>query len=205
MKTVLSLLITVILLMTVIGTVPTVFAEEFKYPLVSEEIRIKYWSGTMHEGVVKIGDWYYGLNTNSSTKEKYINAVCGYDGNETEITIPTEIDGYIIDTIKAFHLFSNTVEIIKIPKGITSIKSGYDRNGNTTLLGDETYFSFEGTTKLKEIIVDSENEKFMSKDGVIFSKSGYTLYFYPPKKLDVEYTVPSIVGKIETGALWYQR
>lgn len=182
MRKILSLLLTVILLITVIGVVPTVSAKEFEYPLISYEMLKKYWSGIFCDGIVKIGDWYYGLNTNSYTNEKYINAVCGYEGNETQITIPTEIDGVGIKFIKGFHLFTDTVETIIIPKEITNIYSSYDPEGETTLIGDEVYITFNKTTKLKEIIVDGENENFSSQDGVLFSKGGKTLYFYPPKK-----------------------
>lgn len=203
MKKILSLILAFALLLAVFSAVPTVSAEEVEYTLINKKTRYKYWPGFSSGDIVKIGDWYYGYSTNYFTKETSLTTVCGYDGNETVITIPTESYGYKFKNIEAFRIFSDTVETVIIPKEITQIEEGHDGVGSTTFHGDESYFLFDGNTSFKEIIVDAENEKYMSQDGVLFSKSGSILYFYPPKKPDIEYTVPSTVYKMETGAIWY--
>ncbi len=196
MKKILSLLLAVLMLGTVIGTTPTVFAEEFKYPLVSDEIVEKYWGYLYYGEIVKIGDWYYGINKSAGDDDaKFF--VCGYDGKETEITIPIQIDGYKIKTLRCFYLISDTVETIKIPKEIERIKLSGISNMNK-------YIGYNETTKLKEIIVDNESTMFESKDGVLFSKGGWRLIFYPPQKTDETYTVPSYVYRIMEGAICYQ-
>lgn len=197
MKKILSVLLAVLMLVTAMSAISTVSAEEFEYPLVPEETYDKYWRH-LYEPVVKVGDWYYYLNDDG-----YIFGVCGYGGNETEITIPTEIDGCKIKTIEGFYLLSDTVKTIKIPKEITMIRSVSENTNHVNFSGNTSYFRFNKTTNFEEIIVDSENEKFSSRDGVLFSKGEGILYFYPPKKIDNEYVVPSTVWKIEEGAIWY--
>ena len=204
MKKLLSLLLVVLMLVTVIGTTPAVFAEEFNYPFLPNEIVEKYWHYIYDGEIFKIGDWYYGLNRHASDSAKFF--VCGYDGKETQITIPTEIDGYKIKRLEAFYLISDTVETIKIPKEIERIYSAYIKESPIGPLYDyvHRYIHYNKTTKLKEIIVDNENTMFESKEGVLFSKGGWRLIFYPPRKTDEKYTVPSSVYKIMEGAICYQ-
>ncbi len=203
MKKMLSLLMTVILLVTVVGAIPTVLADEQTYPPISDEIKKKYWGTYTSKSVTKVEDWYYFVQGNVYTGERHIDSVCGYDGDEVEITIPTKLNGEKINSIDKFYLISDTVETIKIPKEIKVITRGYDENADYHIDESQTYFRVSENSKLKEIIVDSENEKFTAENGVLFSK-GYTyLYFYPPQKTDVEYNVELVVKTICSGAFRY--
>ena len=49
---------------------------------------------------------------------------------------------------------------------------------------------------LQEITVDKENEHFLSKDGVLFTKSMYTLIQYPESHTRTEYVIPDETGEV---------
>lgn len=49
------------------------------------------------------------------------------------------------------------------------------------------------SSSLQSIRVSSQNKKFMSKDGVLFSRNGRKLLYYPITRKETEYTVPADV------------
>ena len=51
-------------------------------------------------------------------------------------------------------------------------------------------------THLKEVIVASENKNFKAIDGVLYSKDGTKLVYYPSEKTDENYIAPSTVTRI---------
>lgn len=53
--------------------------------------------------------------------------------------------------------------------------------------------SFSGCTKLKQIKITGENNKYRSIDGVVFGENGAELIAYPPGKTDSNYTLPDSV------------
>ena len=53
---------------------------------------------------------------------------------------------------------------------------------------------------LHTVTVPEDNEAFMTKDGVLFTKDGETLLYYPPAKADTTYIVPDGVTTIAAGA-----
>ncbi len=53
---------------------------------------------------------------------------------------------------------------------------------------------------LHAVTVSEENEAFKTEDGVLFTKDGETLLYYPPAKADTTYTVPEGVTTIAAGA-----
>lgn len=79
----------------------------------------------------------------------------------------------------------NQLTKVKISKGLTYLGS----------------YAFLGCNKLTEFIVDEDNTKFNSVDGVLFNKDGTTLLEFPAGKAGV-YTVPSGVTKIDDGAFY---
>ncbi len=189
MKKLLALFMAMLLGLTVIGATSTVFAEEVEYLPVDDEFIQKYWRSWDSDEVVKVGDWYYKIYIDYNGK-KILRGVCGYDGNETEITIPNELGGTPITQIVRFRLISNTVKTIKIPKEIR----GFDRHYNL-----EDYITCEEFTKLEEIIVEEGSGDFWSENGVLYE--GYSLCYYPPAKKDVEYIIPKDIDTIEVGAI----
>lgn len=60
--------------------------------------------------------------------------------------------------------------------------------------------TFDGCSKLKEIIVAKGNRTFMSQDGVLFNKDTMTLEKYPMGKIETTYTIPNNVRIITYGA-----
>ena len=64
MKKILSILMAILMLVSVVGSVPTVFAEEVNYTLVNESEGKFFWEEFTWKndyqtalGVVKVGDW----------------------------------------------------------------------------------------------------------------------------------------------------
>lgn len=85
----------------------------------------------------------------------------------TEITIPDEIDGRKVTTIKNFSLFNtDTLQKITIGKNVREI-------------GD---WALTNNKSMKEFVVDEQNEYFTAVDGVLFSKDKKVLICYPTAK-----------------------
>ena len=74
----------------------------------------------------------------------------------------------------------SSLETITIPASVTSID----------------LHAFSGADGLKEILVNSGNTKYKDVGGVLFSKDGKTLVFFPAAKAS-SYTIPSGVTKIQ--------
>ncbi len=211
MKKILSLFMVILMLFSVTCITPTVYAEETSYTVIDDDLAKVYWeelydaSYLSSLNIVKSNNWYYAY-AKSIYVDEVIIYVCGYDGKETEITIPTEFDGKQIKCVEEFYIMSNTVKTIKIPKEITSI-NGIDDN---VVLGDdeERYYESENyppviecpNSPLEEIIVDSENPDYTSQDGVLFTKSMKRLIYYPKYKQAEKYVVPAAVEYIVQGA-----
>ena len=61
---------------------------------------------------------------------------------------------------------------------------------------------FMGCDSLKEITVDKNNTYFSSTNGVLYSKSGQTLYHYPAAKTDTAFSIPEGVTSLSSGAFY---
>lgn len=85
--------------------------------------------------------------------------------------------------------FANCTSLVKVrlPKRVKNITyhSSWDESG-----------MFWGCTSLKEITVDSQNKYFSSSKGILYNKSGKTLYRYPQAKKGSKFTVPKKVTTI---------
>ena len=73
--------------------------------------------------------------------------------------------------------FNSDVKKLFIPSSVTAIE-----------------YSFVGSRKLKEIIVDKNNPNFSSRDGVLFNKDKTELVCYPQGRDIQEYTIPETVA-----------
>lgn len=116
-----------------------------------------------------------------------------YIGSDTEVTVPDGIkiigesafDGsgvttiHLPDTLTTLDNYCfgwcNSLEEITLPKSVDSISDGQ---------------VFAYNRSLKAIHVDPENEKYKSVDGVLFTKDGSKLMYYPAGKPDEEYSIP---------------
>lgn len=102
------------------------------------------------------------------TEEGTIEIVAYTDSSSrTEVTIPDEIEGYPVTTIKNFSLFNtDTLQKIIIGKNVREI-------------GD---WALTNNKSMQEFVVSSENEYYTAEDGVLFTKDKKTLVCYPTAK-----------------------
>ena len=104
-----------------------------------------------------------------------------YEGTETDLTIPEEIEGIPVETIYFDVLVTNTsTKSVTISKTVKNVWS----------------YAFHNWTALESIYVDSENEKFESRDGVLYGKGSVGICFYPEGKKDSSLTM---YGQYGTG------
>ena len=156
---------------------------------------------TIQNSVTSIGNFAFCMCTSltsinvDSNNEKYMsdNGVLYTKDKKTLIQYPSkkEKTEYIIlqGTTSignyAFHYCTNLTNIT-IPNSVTSI-------GNDV---------FNGCISLTSINVDSNNEKYMSDNGVLYTKDKKILIQYPGKKEGTEYLILQGVESIEDYAFW---
>ena len=90
---------------------------------------------------------------------------------------------------------------------VTSIANGAIENctGLTSLVVPSSIITIgtrgiENCSSLVGINVDANNEKYLSESGVLFDKTKTNLLKYPAGKVDVSYTIPNTVTKVENSA-----
>ena len=124
------------------------------------------------------GDWYYRILDDATI------CIDGYYGEETEITIPSKLLGRTVTVVGGsyydFDCPNADVKTINIPASVTDI-------GTATF--SEMYY-------LENVNVDSNNTKYSSVNGVLFSKGKWVLYCYPRNKKETSYKIPSTVKTI---------
>jgi len=164
---------------------------------------------TIPDGVTSIGDSAfascYGL-TNITIPDSVTSiedrAFWFCDGLTT-ITIPDSVT-----SIGDYAFYScDSLTTITIPASVTSIGDSAfsDCDGLTTITIPDSVTSigqaaFKLCRQLAEIQVDENNPSYMSKDGILFNKSGTTIVRYPNGKSDSSYTIPNGVTSIGESA-----
>ena len=132
------------------------------------------------------------------------------DGNTSTITVPETVSynnkEYTVSIVDWNSLYGgydysnrNAVTTINIPK---SLKSSYNDNG-IWYFGEIDSIVANGFQNLKAVNVDEKNAVWKSIDGVVYSKNGKTLEYYPPQKEDRAFTVPKEVEEIESESFYY--
>ena len=108
-----------------------------------------------------------------------------YFGSDSEITIPSEIDGYSVTSIAsgAFAEGGN-LKSIEIPSSVASI-------GAEALVG---------LASLTDINVNASNEAYASVSGVLYNKDKTELLCYPAGKTASSFEIPNSITKIGYGA-----
>lgn len=128
---------------------------------------------------------------NSNNKNLYSCGGVLFDKNNTILCYPPAKQG----------------ETYEIPNGIEKIEhKAFD---NCTNLKEITIpstvkdmacarypFEFSNCKKLENIYVNEENDKYCSKDGIVFTKDFTQLLTYPPKKFGESYEIPHNVSRI---------
>ncbi|MGN0454855.1 MAG: leucine-rich repeat protein [Ruminococcus sp.] len=143
------------------------------------------------------GDFNYALCDDGTAR------ITAYNGTATELTIPSEIDGYTVTVIKdnAFWNCTSLTSVI-IPDSVTSIYygafSGCTSLTSVTIGNGVTYIGtlFAGYTSLTSINVDNENQYYCSVDGVLFNKDKTSLITYPAGIKSKTYSIPDSVTSI---------
>ena len=159
-----SVLLAVVMLMSIVLCAPfTVSAAETESEVAGGE---------------RSGDFIYELLDDGTAVIK------AYIGTATELTIPSEIDGYTVTAIVLDRPFFTSLTSIIIP-------------------GSVTYFSvyeIAGCTSLTSIKVDNENQYYCSVDGVLFNKDKTSLIVYPAGIKSKTYSIPDSVTSISFSA-----
>ncbi len=136
-------------------------------------------------------------------------SITGYEGTETDITIPAEINGQAVTVIGngAFN-DSEIIISVKIPDSVTSIENAFMRCDNLQTV-DIPYSvvsisesAFQNCHALKSINVDDNNPEYKDEDGVLFTKDGETIILYPNDKTETSYTIPDGVITIGRRAFY---
>lgn len=151
------------------------------------------------------GDFEYELLADGTAEITY------YSGSETNVTIPSKLDGYTVTSIGK-QAFGGCVKLnsLTIADTVTNIgdaafelcaKLTDIRIGKNVANIDNSvgyYSPFVGCINLKIIDVAANNQFYSSQDGVLFNKSKTELIQYPAGNERTEYTIPNSVTSIDT-------
>ncbi|MBQ9742399.1 MAG: leucine-rich repeat protein [Ruminococcus sp.] len=154
-------------------------------------------------GAMTSGNFTYEMYTEDSV---YIT---GYTGGVTEkLTIPSKLGGYPVKAIGAEAFYYQEIYSVTIPEGIEAIGDYAFMNTaiSTVKLPDSlVYLGFGSfaTAYFKSYSVNSTNPNFTTRDGIIFSKDMTELEAYPVARDNTDYTIPSGVKSIGSGAFGY--
>ena len=142
------------------------------------------------------GDFGYELveRYDGDTEQSYqVARITEYRGSDTDVIIPSEIDGYKVVAIDGLYYSENTDKIksFTIPEGVSYIKD----------------YVFKNYDNLENIFVNAQNEDYCDIDGVLFSlnyetKTPYSLIFYPRAKSNTTYQIPEGINNLEFAAFY---
>lgn len=134
--------------------------------------------------------------------------ILGYEGAESNLTIPAALDGLRVTAIGSGAFSGNeSITSITVPEGILAIKSfafSECPNLQTVSLPRTVEEMGEGAfadcASLTTIRVDEDCPALSLHDGVLFDKTGQLLLCYPARRPGTSYTVPEGVSVIGHGA-----
>lgn len=131
-----------------------------------------------YDGGTETTQFYYKNKTDMSNDPYYIPTT------RSTYYIPTSLKVVVITGSKhiSYGAFEHCVNLtsITIPSSVISI-------GNSV---------FANCMQLREIIVQSGNEYFISENGILFNKDKTAILCYPAGKTDKVYTIPSTVTRV---------
>ncbi len=127
-----------------------------------------------------------------------------YYGTESEVTIPSEIDGYVVKKVgEGAFSYNGTIKSVTIPDSVTNIgtEAFSGCKGLTSIIIPDSVteideYAFNSCSSLTEINVDSNNMNYASVDGVLYNKDQSKLIVYPQGKTESSFSVPDSVTVI---------
>lgn len=131
------------------------------------------------------------LDGSQGLSYEYIEQTDSYSVNgigsckDEEIRIPGIYDGRLVTRIKGGSLAGTSVKKVFIPDSVDTVDN----------------FIFRGCESLEAIIVSEESKSYKDIDGVLYTKGGDELVFYPNGKEERTLVIPEGVVTIKTGAL----
>ena len=131
--------------------------------------------------------------------------VSTFDNTYEDITSIIIEDGiYYVNTFDT----CKKLESVKIGDSVKKVNAFWNcENLKTITIGKglENDFTFENCPKMESVIISSDNPNYTSKDGVIYSKDGTRLVYYPANLRGDEYVIPTGVTKISRDAFYYNQ
>ena len=126
-------------------------------------------------GAQTYGDFNYSVLDDGTVN------ITDYNGSAEKVVIPDTIDGKSVTSIgyEAFYGCASLTSVT-IPKSVTKI----------------SYNVFNGCTSLTAINVATENQNYVSVNGVLYNKDKTVLICYPAGKKDKNYKIPDSVTSI---------
>ncbi|MCH5202500.1 MAG: leucine-rich repeat protein [Oscillospiraceae bacterium] len=131
-----------------------------------------------------------------------------YNGNDTEVTIPSTIDGYSVTVIGPGSFALTNLESVVISNGIKTInKQAFIHSTVHNISIPASVVDIQSRAfrlcGFKEIKVDSTNLYYTAENGVLFNKDKTVLLAYPIESTSVSYTIPIGVQTIEYSAFMF--
>ena len=153
--------------------------------------------GAVETNSESVGETYTSGDFGYKLEERYdgdhVARITEYRGSDTDVIIPSEIDGYKVVAIDELYYSENTDKIksFTIPEGVSYIKD----------------YVFKNYDNLENIFVNAQNEDYCDIDGVLFSlnyetKTPYSLIFYPRAKSNTTYQIPEGINNLEFAAFY---
>lgn len=146
------------------------------------------------------GDYQYVTNGNNVTITKYT-------GSDVSVVVPSKLGGKTVTAIGDGAFKNNSsIQSLTLPDTIQKIVNGSLTNCKNlktlTIKSKSFVFTnndlngfFAGTTKLQSVNVPSSHTKYITVDGVVFSKDKKTLILFPSGKAQ-SYNIPNTVTSI---------
>ena len=131
--------------------------------------------------------------------------VSEFDSDNDDVTSIIIEDG--IYYVNSF-VYCKNLESVKIGDSVKTVNAFWNCDNLKTITigkGLENDFTFQNCPKLESVIISNENPNYTSKDGVIYSKDGTRLVYYPANLQGTEYVVLTGVTQISRNAFYYNQ
>lgn len=133
--------------------------------------------------------------------------ITGYNGAEANLEIPSEINGQLVIGIQSLG-GNDAVTDVTVPDSVKFLGNQWAKNlgsietvhlgKNVSNFDPDMFFEGydESEPSIKSVTVSGDNPYFMDIDGIVYTKDGTTLVFYP-YACSKDYTVPDGVTNID--------